>query len=282
MEQYSCIAIEQANSSQKWCPTAVHFNGSPMKQYWTFCPSNCSERNHKSSPKHTNNSICQSRNSLESMLRLGLDRTVTHPSEIAEILYRQGCPFSCQYTTFSAHIMSKKHIPKLGRNKVRIKFEFESREQDVITGLDYSLDMFISDIGKLQPNATRTVNNHFYSGTAFGLLLGLSLVDLIRLFSLAWIHVIKGTANLLSRREKISCRPSLIWRGSIGFAALCKWSFLVVFLGYVVTKSFSRDFSNMLQIEVHDSQDGSLDELKAFNFGDDVTFGMDKSKQLFL
>ncbi len=103
---------------------------------------------------------CQSRGDLEQMVDVMFDRLQTNPDIIAKELAEMGCPFSCHYVSHSVTLTMKRNDPRIGNNLVRLDFEARTGIVDegqdvVISDVDVTLDMFISDIG-----------------TAFGLLLG--------------------------------------------------------------------------------------------------------------
>ncbi len=87
------------------------------------------------------------------------DRLQNNPDVIAKELLGMNCPFSCQYVSRSVVESLKRHDPRIGGSLVRLDFELsdivDEGQDTVISDVEVTLDMFISDIG-----------------TAFGLLLG--------------------------------------------------------------------------------------------------------------
>ena len=109
---------------------------------------------------------CQTRQDLLRLVDVMFDRSQTNPDIIANTLSEMGCPFSCQYVSHSATLTMKRNDPRIGNNHVRLDFELSDivgeGQEVIISDIDVTLDMFISDIG-----------------TAFGLLLGTYLIIMV-------------------------------------------------------------------------------------------------------
>ena len=106
---------------------------------------------------------CKSRHDLENLKNIAYDRQQTNPATIAKALMDMDCPFSCTYIEHSVVSVLKRHDVKIGPDKVRLTFKLVTNVEEgqgiMVSDVDISLDMFVSDIG-----------------TAFGTLLGKLLV----------------------------------------------------------------------------------------------------------
>ncbi len=158
MNYNECI---QDDATQPWCPTAVYMDRNQVENAWDYCYNECVEQDIQIVEDY-----CESKEDLHRYIDIYHDRSRASPESIAKELKTIDCPFKCQYRNYQANLDYKLHSPAVGENRIRLEFELseQSSVQNIDMGLDYKPDMFISDIGN-----------------AFGLLLGMSLIELIQL-----------------------------------------------------------------------------------------------------
>ncbi len=161
--------------------------------------------------------MCSSRRDLDDLLDNLLDKSQANPKTIAEQLFNAHCPFPCNYISYTVKQLSKQHDPRIGRDVVQLGFWLENtRNQDgatqVIQDLDYSIDMFVSDIG-----------------TIFGILMGLSLTDIL-------FYMIYSMAAVFKLATTTTRSPFL------SLYSFCKWTALAGLLCTFIITSFIKDF----------------------------------------
>ncbi len=146
---------------------------------------------------------------------LYLDRSKVNPKQIAETLRSIGCPFTCEYTDFTVTEIHKRSDTNLGSGVLQLNFELnvESIRRNTVKGLDYTLDMLISDFGAI-----------------FGILLGLSLIDII-------IYCISALKSCVNDIDKTRGRRVY---------DMSKWLIITGSVGCLIVLSLSADFSNLL------------------------------------
>ncbi len=214
----SCISID---ADQPWCPTATYLNGEAVPYSWEFCNDNCSylDQDH-----HLDDNICQSKESLHKYLRLYFDKARTNPRIIAESLKQMSCPFKCRFKEYSAELVYKKHESNLGKRRLRLILEFDGQTdiQNTFRGLLYTTDMFVSDIGSI-----------------FGLLLGISLIDVVS-YIFGRVTDIFAIKNSLDKTKK---RGLLIWK-HVCFLVI--WMCTLCYIVYLISSTVSQDLINLL------------------------------------
>ncbi len=167
------------------------------------------------------NGECKSRETLDLLIDEFLDLSKTTPKVIAEELFKIGCPFSCHYQKYSTKLLMKKQDTKMAPDHLRLTFE-SSQETSMVENLqkdlDYTLDMFISDVGN-----------------GFGFLLGLSLIGIIRIF----LSSLRSFIEMVKAR-KTSCKALIV-----SYVTL-KWAVVACFITYFTISSVSRHFKDLL------------------------------------
>ncbi len=193
-----------------------------------------------------------------------LDKSQMNPEAIAWKLYKAGCPFDCDYRSYSVSTLLERHEQSLDENVVRLVFELNNDDYSVSgKDLDYSLDMLASDIG-----------------TFFGILLGLSMIDLflylthfsrafvydtLEMFKMIVVHCCKKSQR--KQAKSPGGKMMLAWFWNLYSSA--KWTTVTAIIGYIVVASFSGDFKHLLLNNVF-SEDISATNLTLF---DDVEYG---------
>ncbi len=201
------------DSAQSWCPVAAYLPGNIVENSWEFCNHNC---NHSDSdrPRADDNELCESTELLHKYLQLYFDKSTTNPRIIAENLQGLSCPFKCQHQEYFTQLVYKKHVGTLGKDRVRLIIDFDGKTdiQNIYRSLLYTTDMFVSDIG-----------------SAFGFLLGVSLIDLIS-------HILESLGTMSRMRRS--------W--TIQMYHLGKWSCTLCFIVWIISSALSQDFVDLL------------------------------------
>ena len=174
---------------------------------------------------------CKSRETLELLVEKILDLSRTNPRIIAEELYRVGCPFNCHYHEYSVVMTQKKQdLSLMQGNILELKFELQgnsrSSAENVKKDLDYSIDMFISDLGN-----------------GFGFLLGLSLLGVIRIF-------INSVASFVSTTFYGPNNFKSKWVVLKSIFSVIKWTLVAVFVTYLTVSSFATDVSEIISLQL--------------------------------
>ncbi len=233
------------DAKQPWCPTAIDKNRTAIKGHWQFCIPHQTfcEREVKS---------CSSRETLDFLVKEFFDLRKTNPRVVAKKLFEIGCPFSCHYRDFRVELVFKKHDLAMPSNRLRLTFDLVPEkdsgfERDLEKDLDYTLDMFISDLGN-----------------GFGFLLGLSLMTVIRQFFASGLAVLKASYFSLFSKEK----------DNVGLQKLylfTKWTVVGSFVFSITILSISRDFEKKSFLTSQSIQD------KSYSSSVSQLFNKDKS-----
>ncbi len=191
-----------------WCPTGVARGRVALERSWQFCNTTwntCDEA-----------STCKSRRHLELLIDEFLDLSKTNPRVIAEKLASIGCPFQCHYREYMAELLLKKQDSTMSSNRLRLVFEIPTLDttKNLRKDLDYSIDMFISDLGN-----------------GFGFLLGLSLIGIIKIFI--------GSLTALSRIVSSQSMKNIV----LMLYLFLKWTTVATFVTYLSVSSVVMDFS---------------------------------------
>ena len=234
----NCITEDAA---QPWCPVSTYLNGKAVENSWEFCSADCSNdiQNDPINVQETE-LICESKDMLHQYLQLFQDKSRTNPRIIAENLNRMSCPFKCQYKEYLAQLVYKKHDKLLDNDTVHLIIEFDSKTdiQKSFRNLLYTTDMFVSDIGSV-----------------FGILLGMSLIDLI-----SFIFRALAAISLAMRR---SSKKEGVW---LSLYAFLKWTSTLCFIIWIIYSTVSQEFVNLLpkifesEVETEINEWVSLDE----------------------
>ncbi len=219
-KQYSNCTDEDA--AQMWCPSAVTKDKTSIERSWRFC---------NSSLETCEETTCKSRETLELLIDNFLDLSKTNPSLIAKELFNVGCPFFCHYRDYEAELMLKKLDDTLQTDHLHLLFELPGEsgsKENIKKNLDYSLDMFISDLGN-----------------GFGFLLGLSLIGVIGIF-------IQSVG--LFGRSIVSTSLRNVPFAKMVYDIL-KWTLVAGFVSYLAISSLVRDFSDLLNFQSVSSSD---------------------------
>ncbi len=221
-----------------WCPTAIIRDRTASESSWQFC---------NSSINRCESATCKSRETLEHLMEKILDLSRTSPRTIAEELHCVGCPFNCHYKEYSLELIQKKQDLSLNIDVLELKFKFQGKSssaENVQKDLDYSIDMFISDLGN-----------------GFGFLLGLSLLGVIRVF------INSGVSFATTALEG----PLRLWTLVKSTFTLLKWTLVAVFVTYLTVLSFATDVSELISLKMSYS-------LKSVETGDSSLMNVNASK----
>ncbi len=214
----SCIQTGSHQGST-WCATAVYGTTREVyKEHWEYCLENHDRKNNATA--NDTRPLCSTRDDLESLLSLSLDKKSLSHQTIARNLTQAGCPFPCQYFLHEAKLLYQGNDPALGRDKLSIQFELPNNDfkEEVNEDFYYNIDMFLSDIGN-----------------ACGFLVNLSLVALVNLFLNSSIKV----AFLV--HAKVIARFSRKTNASWGDAfAFLKWLLVLAALSYFIGHALTR------------------------------------------
>ncbi len=205
------------DASQPWCPVATYLDGKAVENSWEFCNENCTINDiNEPEPEIA---VCESKEELHKYLQLNYDKSRTNPRTIAKELKLMNCPFDCQYKEYSAELVYKKHEVGLGTERLRLILEFDGQTeiQTTFRSLLYTSDMFVSDIGSI-----------------FGLLLGISLIDLIS-------NIFNTVTEMFSARNNDNGRKIL---KNVYF--LAKWTTTLCYIVYLIATSISQDLVYLL------------------------------------
>ncbi len=171
---------------------------------------------------------CKSKETLELLVKEFLDLSITSPKLIAKELFEKNCPYSCRYRDFSSELALAKQSYSMPLNHLRLTFEMGDDSNSVGNlekDLDYSLDMFISDVGN-----------------GFGFLLGLSLVSVIKIFLGSLMSFGQMISTMPKRQSQLQwIRPTIM---------TFKWTVVACFLTYVTIGSLVRDFSDLMPFQL--------------------------------
>ncbi len=205
------------DAAQPWCPTATYLNGGNVENSWEFCDSNCNLITSNKSEK----TICESRNSFHKYLDMFYDKSRTNPRKIAENLKHIGCPFRCQYKEYFSQLVYKKNVPQLGETRVRLVIEFDGKTD--VTHITkthlYTTDMFVSDIGSI-----------------LGLLLGISLFDLISNIYQNLVIIFTKDKNM-DKSTLLHAYLVMQWLSTLCFIA--RWIYSSQDLVYLLPRTFT-------------------------------------------
>ncbi len=214
-EYTECTEVDAASP---WCATGTTRNKAAIHNMWQFCHGGASTLS------GMDNGGCNSRETLDLLIDEFLDLSKTTPKVIAEELFKIGCPFSCHYQKYSAKLLMKKHDTTMAPDHLRLTFEWSqetSMVENLKKDLDYTLDMFISDVGN-----------------GFGFLLGLSLIGIIRIF----LSSVRSFVEMVKSPKTLS--KALI----VSYVTL-KWAVVGCFITFFTIGSVSLDFEDLLPFQ---------------------------------
>ncbi len=152
------------------------------------------------------------------------DKSRRNPTEIAKDLLKIGCPLPCEYHEYKAELLFNAYDENLGPDKLRIQFEFSSGKDEIehlTEELNYGFEPFVSDVG-----------------SAFGLLLGISLITLVTIF----VQSLVAIWNSLKRKAREWLAHAL------SFYELLKWSMLLVVITYFLASSLTATLIAVLNV----------------------------------
>ncbi len=240
-EYTSCTNIDAADSFF-WCPTAVTRDRVALEYAWKFCNENYMN---SSSNSHAT-ATCKSREKLELLAEEFLDLSRTNPRLIAEDLLKFGCPFYCHYKEYRSELMLKKQVDSMEDDHLQLIFEIDEgygqQAENVEKDLDYSVDMFVSDLGN-----------------GFGFLLGLSLIGVIKI----WINsvalflraiFIVPAQNQQSQAQKRKWLPHVK-----SIFLILKWTLVTGFVTILTISCIAKDFSDLVAFQRLNSKTGPIE-----------------------
>ncbi len=189
-----------------------------------------------------------------------LDKNKMNPKAIAEKLSKVGCSFECNFVSYTVTPILEKHDAGLGKGIVRLIFKLANdaneEESGQLSDLDYTHDMFVSDIG-----------------TAFGVLLGLSLIDIALHTSHSLMALMTGFC--LAKKSGIK---QFFKDFVMNIYTSSKWISVAAFLGVIiVTSLLTTDFGYSLQEGfAGGDSDLTIDIFREERVKADVIFGFQK------
>ncbi len=259
VEHSKCTNVDSAPENL-WCPTAVTREGNALDQAWQFCHD---DNNHayESLTDNDNEDACKSRETLENLVKEFYDLSRKNPRDIAEELYSDGCPFYCHYTEYGTELMLKKRLTTLDRDRLQLVFEVpeDNRPTQYFNkDLDYSRDMFISDLGN-----------------GFGFLLGLSLFTVIRVFLKSASLFLKTLSNHLADGADTN------WPIVLATFLVAKWTLTSGLVAILTISSIAEDFSELVAFQRQLSTDAvTLSESQLFNSEDSTNLTVGFSSRI--
>ena len=134
-----------------------------------------------------------------------------NPKTVAKELKDIGCPFSCNYKSYKVDPVYKTRDISLKDDTLKLSFKILNQDKLEVDTVDvyYSFDMFLSDVGN-----------------AFGILLGMSLIELISLFS----------QTMVDFKNKASLSISYIF---------VKWTLTIGFISFAVLSAVFNTFPGL-------------------------------------
>ncbi len=155
---------------------------------------------------------------------LYLDRTKMNPKAIASELMKIGCPFSCTYIDYNIKLIYKKADTSIDPGVLQLMFYLDGQSswRTTIKDLDYTHDMLVSDYGSI-----------------FGVLVGLSLIDMV-------VYFFSAVKSLFLGCFKCSDRD-VTGHGKRHLYEFAKWLLIAGSIGVLAFLTFSKDFQDLDQ-----------------------------------
>ncbi len=192
-------------------------NGTPINDLWQFC--------YTSDDNCETDSTCSSKESLEKIVEEFFDTSRTNPRNVAEELDKAGCTFFCHYREYKANLLLTKQDSSIQEDHLQLSFELGQDSysmENVHKDLDYSVDMFVSDLGN-----------------GFGFLLGLSLLGVIGIL----MDSVGSVGRSFLQAENLSLTAKSAAQMTY---TILKWTLVTSFVTYLSISGIVKDFSNLL------------------------------------